>query len=68
MGPDAVQRLANSEALSHLVLEFAPDAFIGIDLDGRIVTWNAKATQTFGWTAKEAIGSFDAFTYLADIE
>ena len=57
MGLDVVQRLANSEALSHLVLEFAPDAFIGIDLDGRIVTWNAKATQTFGWTAQEAVGS-----------
>ncbi len=56
MGLDAVQRLAHSEALSHLILETAPDAFIGIDLDGRIVTWNAKATQTFGWTAKEAIG------------
>jgi phosphoserine phosphatase RsbU/P len=56
MGPDAVQRLAHSEALSHLVLETAPDAFIGIDLYGHIVTWNAKATQTFGWTAEEAIG------------
>jgi phosphoserine phosphatase RsbU/P len=56
MGLDAAQRLAHSEALSHLILETAPDAFIGIDLDGRIVTWNAKATQTFGWTAAEAIG------------
>jgi len=57
MGFDAVQRLADSEVLSRVVLETAPDAFIGIDLDGLIVTWNAKATQTFGWTAKEAIGS-----------
>jgi sigma-B regulation protein RsbU (phosphoserine phosphatase) len=56
MGRDAVQRLAHSEALSHLVLETAPDAFIGIDMEGRIVTWNAKATQTFGWTVEEAIG------------
>ena len=56
MGLDAVQRLAHSEALSHLILETAPDAFIGIDLDGHIVTWNAKATQIFGWTAQEAIG------------
>jgi len=56
MGRDAVQRLAHREALSHLVLETAPDAFIGVDMDGRIVTWNAKATQTFGWTAEEAIG------------
>src|SRR5215813_1928477 len=56
MGRDAVQRLAHSEALSHLVLETAPDAFIGIDLHGCIVTWNAKATQTFGWTAEQAIG------------
>jgi phosphoserine phosphatase RsbU/P len=56
MGLDAVKRLAHSEALSHLILETAPDAFIGIDLDGHIVTWNAKATQIFGWTAQEAIG------------
>jgi phosphoserine phosphatase RsbU/P len=56
MGLDAVQRLAHSEALSHLILETAPDAFIGIDLDGRIVTWNAKAMHTFGYTAEEAIG------------
>jgi sigma-B regulation protein RsbU (phosphoserine phosphatase) len=56
MGRDTVQRLAHSEALSHLVLETAPDAFIGIDLHGCIVTWNAKAAQTFGWTAQEAIG------------
>jgi sigma-B regulation protein RsbU (phosphoserine phosphatase) len=56
MSRDAVQRLAHSEALSHLVLETAPDAFIGVDMEGCIVTWNAKATQTFGWTAEEAIG------------
>jgi PAS domain-containing protein len=34
---------------SHLVLETAPAAFIGIDMEGCIVTWNAKATQNFGY-------------------
>jgi PAS domain S-box-containing protein len=56
MGHHAVQRLAHSEALSHLVLETAPAAFIGIDTEGCIVSWNAKATQTFGWTTQEATG------------
>jgi PAS domain S-box-containing protein len=44
------------------VLETAPDAFIGIDLEGRIVTWNAKAAQTFGWNAGEATTSNSATT------
>jgi len=44
MSRDAVQRLAHSEALSHLVLKTSPEAFIGVDMEGCIVTWNAKAT------------------------
>jgi PAS domain-containing protein len=47
---------------SHLVLETAPDAFIGIDLEGRSVTWKVKAAQTFGWNAGEAATSNPATT------
>ena len=34
----------------------APDAFITLDRDGVIITWNAAAQRLFGWTAAEAIG------------
>ncbi len=53
----AVQNLAESEARARLVLDSAHDAFIGMDSDGRIVSWNAQAEATFGWTRDEIIGT-----------
>ena len=52
----AVQNLAESEARARIVLDSAHDAFIGMDSDGRIVSWNAQAAATFGWTRDEVIG------------
>jgi PAS domain S-box-containing protein len=52
----AVQNLAESEARARMVLDSAHDAFIGMDSDGRIVSWNAQAASTFGWTRDEVIG------------
>jgi PAS domain S-box-containing protein len=52
----AVQNLAESEARSRLVLDSAHDAFIGMDSDGRIVSWNPQAASTFGWSRDEVIG------------
>lgn len=40
------------------ILETAHDAFISIDTDSRILIWNQQAEATFGWTKREAIGSF----------
>lgn len=54
---DTVNRLAQSEARAELVIESVPDAFIGIDLHGTILNWNARAAEMFGWTREEAIGS-----------
>src|SRR5258705_2911169 len=54
---DTVRRLAESEARSQLIIETAPDAFIGFDLESRIVKWNAQATVIFGWTKEEALGN-----------
>jgi PAS domain S-box-containing protein len=39
-----------------VILQNAYDAFIAVDARGRITDWNTKATQLFGWTAREAIG------------
>jgi PAS domain S-box-containing protein len=52
----AVARLADSESRARLLIDTAPDAFIGIDSSGRIITWNSQAERTFGWTRDEALG------------
>ncbi|WP_420476199.1 ATP-binding protein [Noviherbaspirillum sp. ST9] len=38
------------------IIDTAQDAFIAVDLNGRIADWNAAATRMFGWDADEAIG------------
>jgi PAS domain S-box-containing protein len=52
----ALLRLAESDARANLIVDTAHDAFIGIDSTGRVVTWNAQAERTFGWTRDEVIG------------
>lgn len=37
--------------------EFAPDAVVIMDASGRIVEWNPKAEEIFGWSRHEALGS-----------
>lgn len=39
------------------IVDSAMDAVIGIDDQGVVVGWNAKAEWVFGWTAGEAIGT-----------
>jgi PAS domain S-box-containing protein len=48
--------LRQSETRTRLVLDSAPDAFVTLDADGIIVTWNAAAERVFGWTTAEAVG------------
>jgi PAS domain S-box-containing protein len=48
--------LKQSEARTRLVLDSAPDAFVTLDRDGIIRTWNAAAERMFGWAGDEAIG------------
>jgi PAS domain S-box-containing protein len=38
------------------IVAHSRDAIVGEDLDGRITSWNAGATATFGYTAEEMIG------------
>jgi PAS domain S-box-containing protein len=45
-----------SEERTRLVLDTAPDAFITLDRDGHITTWNESAERLFGWTREEALG------------
>jgi PAS domain S-box-containing protein len=48
--------LQESEARTRLVLDGAPDAFLSLDRDGVITSWNTAAERLFGWTASEAVG------------
>jgi diguanylate cyclase (GGDEF)-like protein/PAS domain S-box-containing protein len=49
-------QLERSEDRIRAILANAPDAFIGIDQQGRITDWNRQAQSTFGWTDAEAVG------------
>ena len=48
--------LKQSEARTRLVLDSAPDAFVTLDRDGIIRSWNAAAERMLGWPSAEAIG------------
>jgi len=48
--------LRQSEERTRLVLDTAPDAFITLDRDGHVTTWNAAAERMFGWTKEQAVG------------
>jgi PAS domain S-box-containing protein len=53
---DRAQALERSEVRTRMVLDTAPDAFITVDRDGVIMSWNAAAQRLFGWSAAEATG------------
>ena len=38
------------------LIDASPVAIIDLELDGRVRSWNAGATEIFGWTADEVIG------------
>ena len=48
--------LSQQEARTRIVLDSAPDAFVAIDRDGSVRTWNAAAERMLGWSAAEAVG------------
>jgi len=53
---EANSRLAESESRARQIIDSAHDAFIGMNSDGEIVTWNAQAAKTFGRKAEEVLG------------
>jgi PAS domain S-box-containing protein len=52
----AEQALLDSEERTRAILRTANDAFVAIDPGGRIVDWNARAEEMFGWPREEALG------------
>jgi len=55
---DVTDRKASEERLAELasIVEAADDAIVGVDLDGRIASWNPSAERTYGYTEDEARG------------
>jgi PAS domain S-box-containing protein len=50
------RRIWESERMTRLIVENAPDAFVSIDGNGRISGWNIKAETMLGWYRKDALG------------
>jgi PAS domain S-box-containing protein len=54
LGSD-VTKYADSSSRFEQLLEFAPDAIVGVDRDGRIVFANAQTETLFGYTRDELV-------------
>ncbi|KVH42903.1 ATP-binding protein [Burkholderia diffusa] len=48
--------LADKSRLQHAIVEASPDAIVGIDGHGRIVSWNPAAQRLFGYDEDDACG------------
>jgi len=53
---EALSVVRQSGQRINAIIETAQDAFIGIDLRGRIIDWNSQAEALFGWSRDEVIG------------
>lgn len=52
----AEEQLKQSEAQLQSIIKHAPDAVIVIDTQSKVIQWNPKAENIFGWKAEEIIG------------
>ncbi len=59
---EALAQVQANEQRIRTIIDTAQDAFIGVDLDGRIIDWNTQARAMFGWTRGEALGKPVALT------
>ena len=48
--------LRDGEARLRRILDNAYDAFVSIDIAGKITAWNSAAARIFGWSAEEVLG------------
>ena len=53
---ERTREVSKREAELRLVIENASDAYVSIDEEGKVLSWNKKAHETFGWSANEATG------------
>lgn len=53
---EALERASANEKRIRTIVDTAQNAFLSVDMTGRIVDWNEQACRMFGWTREEAIG------------
>jgi len=53
---EALAVVQQNEQRINTIIETAQDAFVALDLGGRIIDWNSAAQRMFGWSRDEAIG------------
>lgn len=53
---EAENALRKSEERARMIIDTAPDAFVALDTDGKIMEWNMRAETMFGWKRLEARG------------
>lgn len=51
------KKMEDAQAMLSALVEFSDEAIIGKNLDGTIFSWNEAATNLYGYTEKESIGS-----------
>ncbi len=51
-----LQQVMHEQRRTRVILENSNDAFIAMDVHGKITDWNAAAERTFGWPRDQAIG------------
>lgn len=62
----AERALHFSEEETRRILETAQDAFVAIDVDGRITDWNRQAELMFEWARDETLGRYLAETLIPE--
>jgi two-component system, sensor histidine kinase and response regulator len=58
--------LRESAEQTRLIIDTANDAFVAMDSAGKIIDWNPRAEEVFGWQRKEAIGRLLADTIIPE--
>jgi PAS domain S-box-containing protein len=53
---EAEERLRKTTDQLEALVEAAPVAIVGIDLEGNVLSWSGGAEDVFGWSASEVIG------------
>lgn len=48
--------VTEKKGIQQALLNNALDAVVGMDVEGRVIDWNAQAEAVFGWSREEALG------------
>jgi PAS domain S-box-containing protein len=52
----AEQRVLDSEKILQAMIASSQDAFVAMDVEGRIIEWSSQAERLFGWRDSEILG------------